>query len=109
MALCINAGPLADALASIRNGSAASLPSSVMSTRSVILILSEGAIVPGSFEHVLRWRRNSVTRLDWMSAVFDAGASKSPPGLASGSPGGRPSITWYLMERSGPGDNEGGG
>ena len=45
MALCISSGPLADALASIRIGSAASLPSSVISTRSVILSSSETEIV----------------------------------------------------------------
>ena len=102
MAPCINAGPFVDALASIKIGSAASLPSGVISTRSVTLTLSEGAIESGSFEHVLRWRRNSVMRLDAMSAVFDAGASKSPD-LAWGKSGGRPSSTWYLMERSGSG------
>ena len=54
MAPCINAGPFVDALASIKIGSAASLPSGVISTRSVTLTLSEAAIDPGSFEHVLR-------------------------------------------------------
>src|SRR6266404_7023638 len=106
MAPCINAGPFVDALASIKIGSAASLPSGVISTRNVTLTLSEGAIESGSFEHVLRWRRNSVMRPDAISAVFDAGASKSSD-LASGEggrSGGRPSSTWYLMERSGPGD-----
>src|SRR6202158_5143952 len=44
-----------------------------MSTRNLILIFSEGAMVSGNFEHVLRWRRNSVTRLDAISAFADAG------------------------------------
>src|SRR3981081_4770105 len=99
MALCISAGPLADALASIRIGSAASFPSSVMNTRSVILILSEGATDAGSFEHVLRRRRNSVTRLDATSAVFDAGASKASPGLARGRSCGRHRTTWDMVEK----------
>src|SRR4029453_16193842 len=110
MAPCINAGPLIDALASIKIGSAASMPSGVISTRSVTLTLSEGVIESGSFEHVLRCRRNTVMRLDAMSAVLDAGASKSPD-LASGGgarSGGRPSSTWYLMERSGSGGLQAG-
>src|SRR5438876_7154971 len=48
MAPCINAGPFVDALASIKIGSAASLPSGVISTRSVTLTLSEGAIDPAA-------------------------------------------------------------
>ena len=54
MAPCTNAGPFVDALASIKIGSAASLPSGVISTRSVTLTLSEAAIDSGSLEHVLR-------------------------------------------------------
>ena len=51
----------------------------------------------GSFEHVLRWRRNSVTRLDAISAFCEASSSKASPVLAgdgpAGSSGGNPSIT----------------
>src|SRR5258706_16436390 len=108
MAPCINAGPFVDALASIKIGSAASLPSGVISTRNVTLTLSEGAIESGSFEHVLRWRRNSVMRPDAISAAFEAGAPEMADlaSTARGWSGGRASRQRYLVGETGPGGSE---
>src|SRR6185436_11464201 len=113
MAPCISNGPFVDALASIRIGSAASLPSSVINTRNLTLTSSAPDSEAGSFEQVLRWRRNSAISVLAISAASVAGASKlSSPllrpcagggGGAGERSGGRPSNTWYLIETSGSG------
>src|SRR5690349_2941693 len=101
-----------EALASIRIGSAASLPSGVISTRSLTLTSSAPDSGAGSFEQVLRWRRNAVITVLEISADSVAGASKlSSPlvapcagaGATGERSGGRPSNTWYLIETSGSG------
>src|SRR6185312_15058370 len=73
MAPCISNGPFIEALASIRIGSAASLPSGVISTRSLTLTSSEPDSEAGSFEQVLRCRRNAATSALAISAASVAG------------------------------------
>jgi hypothetical protein len=72
------------------------------------MTLSDGAIDAGSFEQLLRRRRNCATRLDSTSAAVEAVASTPSPGLPAGEDGGgnspgRPSITWYFTVTSGSG------
>jgi hypothetical protein len=73
------------------------------------MTLSDGAIDAGSFEQVLRRRRNCATRLDSMSAAVEAVASMPSPGFSPDEDGGggnslgSPSITWYFTVRSGSG------
>ena len=102
IAPCISNGPFMEALASIRIGSAASLPSGVINTRSLTLTSSAPDSEAGSFEQVLRCRRNAAISVLAISAASVAGASKlSSPLLracagAGGSgerSGGRPSNT----------------
>src|SRR3954464_3048950 len=107
IALRISAGPLSDALPSIKSGSLASVPCGVMNARNVILMVSEGAIELGSVEHVFSRFRNWPMRLVSTSTFSEADASKSssvgPFATITGSVGGRPSKTLYLSERSGSG------
>ena len=77
IAFFINSAPFMDAVPSINWGSAASRPSGVIDTRSLIATLSEAAISFGSVEHVLRWRLNSAIGLDPTAACSMAGASCS--------------------------------
>src|SRR5437868_2542584 len=99
MAFCISTGPLADALASSKDGSAASMPSRDSRTRSTTLTLSVGATDAGSDEQVFRWRRNAEMSSVEILAMSNAGASTPPYGF----PEGRPSATPYLTVISGAG------
>ena len=65
-----------EALASIRIGSPASLPSGVINTRSLTLTSSVLDSEAGSFEQVLRCRRNAATSVLAISAASVAGPSK---------------------------------
>ena len=112
MAPCINSGPFVDALASIRTGSLASLPSGVMNTRSVDLDLVGRRQRVRQLRACLEMTPELRDETGGDVGGLMAGASKLSPGLSpeggaaeAGPPmsGGSPSNTWYLMERSGSG------
>src|SRR5690349_16137527 len=88
-------------------GSAASLPSCVRNTRSLILTWSDGCTDAGSFEQLFRCRLNPAITLDEMSAstVVSSKPASDLLGAAAkgGSSGGSPSTTLYFTERSGSG------